>query len=371
MKKFGSILLTILILIFSYIAYEFISYRVKNAVSDAAFVRSDSLLTLSFKVGGKIKELLKKEGESVKKGELIALLDDKDYKVALKRIEKEIEALKLKKEELKTKKERIKKELDINENMSRNSILAFKKKINSLSHKVKSNKERLKKISLDEKRFKSLLKKKLISKDEYERVLTEKNSLLELIKSGEIEIKSLKKDLLNVKDKLKLAKIKKGLLNEIELNLKSIQKKIESLNYQKKDIENKISYCLLYSPIDGAVAKKFVNISKVVEKGYPIYSVVNPKDLHVEVLLSEKKLKGVKVGNSVKIKVDAYPNRKFSGKVLKIFPASAATFSLVPRDIASGEFTKLDQRFIVKISIDNPIDELRVGMGATVAIKRN
>ncbi len=162
MKKFGSILLTILILIFSYIAYEFISYRVKNAVSDAAFVRSDSLLTLNFKVGGKIKELLKKEGESVKKGELIALLDDNDYKVALKRIEKEIEALKLKKEELKTKKERIKKELDINENMSRNSILAFKKKINSLSHKVKSNKERLKKISLDEKRFKALLKKKLI-----------------------------------------------------------------------------------------------------------------------------------------------------------------------------------------------------------------
>jgi len=68
--------------------------------------------------------------------------------------------------------------------------------------------------------------------------------------------------------------------------------------------------------------------------------------------------------------VDAFEGRTYHGKVESILPASAATFSLVPRDIASGEFTKLAQRFIVRVSIDNPTKDLRVGMGASVAIKK-
>ena len=58
------------------------------------------------------------------------------------------------------------------------------------------------------------------------------------------------------------------------------------------------------------------------------------------------------------------------GIVEAILPASLATFSLVPRDIASGEFTKLDQRFNVRIKLLNIDNDLKVGMGATVAIKR-
>ena len=73
-----------------------------------------------------------------------------------------------------------------------------------------------------------------------------------------------------------------------------------------------------------------------------MYSVVDPNNLHVEVLLSEKKLKGIKVGNNASIKIDALQNREFKGKVQSILPTSASTFSLIPRDIASGEFTKLD-----------------------------
>ena len=51
-------------------------------------------------------------------------------------------------------------------------------------------------------------------------------------------------------------------------------------------------------------------------------------------------------------------------------PVSASTFSLVPRDIASGEFTKLDQRFIVKIKIPyNP--KVRIGMSGEVKIYKD
>jgi membrane fusion protein (multidrug efflux system) len=85
-------------------------------------------------------------------------------------------------------------------------------------------------------------------------------------------------------------------------------------------------------------------------------------------LLSEKKLRGVKVGNEAYILLDAN-GKRYDGVVESILPTSAATFSLVPRDIASGEFTKLDQRFVVRVKLDN-IDGLLAGMSAKIVIKR-
>ncbi|WP_457595616.1 HlyD family secretion protein, partial [Hydrogenimonas sp.] len=65
----------------------------------------------------------------------------------------------------------------------------------------------------------------------------------------------------------------------------------------------------------------------------------------------------------------ALDGKEFEGEVESIAPTSASTFSLVPRDIASGEFTKLDQRFTIRISMKR-IEGLRAGMSATVAIAR-
>jgi len=107
-----------------------------------------------------------------------------------------------------------------------------------------------------------------------------------------------------------------------------------------------------------------------VKKGAFVYALTDPKQLYCEVHLSEKKIHGVKKGSDVTIKVDAIEDRTYHGVVESIAPTSVSTFSLVPRDIASGEFTKLDQRFIVRIKLDN-FDGLRAGMGATIAIKRD
>ena len=72
LKKIGSFVLLIAIAFFIYFLVSYISYRTKNAVSNAAFVKSDSLYTLSFKVGGKIKNIYVKEGDKVAKNKLLA-----------------------------------------------------------------------------------------------------------------------------------------------------------------------------------------------------------------------------------------------------------------------------------------------------------
>ncbi len=370
MKKTGSIILIFLIILFALIAFNYVSYREKNAVSDAAFVKSDSLLTLSFKVGGKVINLTKKEGDEVKKGELLAKIDDRDFKIAKEKIDRQIEAMEDKKASLEIEKEKIERDISLKLDILRNDKSKLSKNIEAFKFEISSLKAKLSQAKRDKERIKSLYKNRLVQKRKLEDFQTKVDILSDTIKAKEAKLNALKIDLKNLDKKIEMTKNSQKEIDRLKKEIDSLQKNIKATKKAKEEIENKISYTYLYSPIDGIVAKRFINKDRIIKKGSAIYSIVDINDLHIEVLLSEKKLKGVKVGNEVKIEIDAYPDRDYKGEVSKILPASAATFSLVPRDIASGEFTKLDQRFTVRISIKNPTKDLRVGMGASVAIKR-
>lgn len=370
MKKIGNIIILALVLFFGYEGFAYLKYRSDNAVSDAAFIKSDSIAVLSFKVPGRISSMNKNEGDHVKKGEILALIDAKDFLVTKNKIENSITALEMNKAGLEAKLSRITKELSLGEKIAQNNIASYQKKIESLKLSIKANKTKLAKLSLDTRRYKKMLDQKLIAKNDYENILTSKNTLFDRIEAQKQDLDSVILNLKNIKDAVTLSIIKKTSTRELNQEILSLNSKIKALKDDKEAIDNKLSYCTLLAPYDGIIAKKIATDDQVVSSGYPIYYVVNPKKLHIEVLLSEKKLHGVKIGNFVSIKPDAIGDKEYTGKVEKILPTSASTFSLVPRDIASGEFTKLDQRFTVRISLDK-IEGLKVGMSANVAIKRS
>jgi membrane fusion protein (multidrug efflux system) len=119
------------------------------------------------------------------------------------------------------------------------------------------------------------------------------------------------------------------------------------------------------------VARRFVSLGDVVAKGQAVFALVDPGDVFAVALLEENKLKGVVAGAKVDLTLDAYPKKHFLGEVQEVMPASAATFSLVPRDISAGEFTKVAQRIPVRIAItEGDLTLLRVGLGGEVEIKR-
>jgi len=370
MKKIGNIIIVILVLIFVYEGYRYLRYRSVNAVSDAAFIKSDSLLALSFKVDGKIQSMTKFEGDFIKKGKILAAIDATDFKVTKHKILNSITALKMNKSALEDKLSRTSKELNLGEKIATNNIAVYKKKIEALQLSISANETRLAKLSLDEKRYKRMWDKKLIAKNDYENIQTSRRALSDKIASQKQALGSVILNFNNIQDAKTLSIIKKSATEELQKEILALESKIKVLRDDKKAINNKISYCKILAPYNGVIAKKIANTNQVVASGYPIYYVVNPKKLHVEVLLSEKKLHGVNIGNFVSIKPDALGDKEYTGKVEKILPTSASTFSLVPRDIASGEFTKLDQRFIVRIALDK-IKGLKVGMSANIAIKRS
>lgn len=87
----------------------------------------------------------------------------------------------------------------------------------------------------------------------------------------------------------------------------------------------------------------------------------------------ETQLKEMRVGQKVKISVDAFGDREFTGHVESFSPASGASFALLPPDNATGNFTKITQRVPVKIVFDEhslgQFEELIApGMSCTVRV---
>ena len=321
-------------------------------------------------MGGKVIYMQKDENEPVKKGELLAKIDPKDFLKTKEALLHKIEALQEKIEALKLKKRRVKKSLALQTDITKDKIVAAQKAIEAKSALLQAQKTYLQKLKKDEKRYKTLLAKKLIAKEHYENIHTKRVALTKKIEAMQKEIEALRVQKQEAIKRGEIAKNRQKEIFELAKIVASSQKKLQAIKSRLEAINLKLSYTKLYAPFDGVVAKKFFDAPKVIKKGTPVYAIVDPTKLYCEVLLSEKKLFGVKPGNLVTIKVDAIPDKTYEGIVESIAPTSAATFSLVPRDIASGEFTKLDQRFKVRIKLKN-IENLRAGMGATVAIKRS
>lgn len=110
----------------------------------------------------------------------------------------------------------------------------------------------------------------------------------------------------------------------------------------------------LLAPADGVITERGVEQGAYVQPGQQLAYLVPPKRW-VIANFKETQLDGMKPGQKVDIKVDAYPSLQLHGKVESIQHGTGARFSLFPPENATGNFVKIVQRVPVKISIDGEI----------------
>lgn len=124
------------------------------------------------------------------------------------------------------------------------------------------------------------------------------------------------------------------------------------------------------SPIDGTIVKNDVVENESVNAASPLATVADTNNLYVGVNIEETDIRKISVGQDVKITLDAYPHKKFKGKVTEIDNTTQTYFSGTSSFSTSGTYTKVTQLVPVKVSIEN--DEnlpLTLGMNAVVKIK--
>ncbi len=140
-------------------------------------------------------------------------------------------------------------------------------------------------------------------------------------------------------------------------------------------VQAQLDNTTIRSPFNGNVAKRWVIQGDVIQPGQPVFSVYDRSRIWVTANLEETNMDVVNLGEDVGISVDGHPDRIFGGRVFQLGGSTAAQFSLIPPNNASGNFTKVTQRVPIKISIEertpgNPVPALLLpGMSVEIRIR--
>lgn len=132
-----------------------------------------------------------------------------------------------------------------------------------------------------------------------------------------------------------------------------------------------LSYTTIRAPVDGVVGNRTLRVGQFVQAGTQLMSVVPIDSAYVIANYKETQLTHVKPGQAVDIEVDTFPGAVIRGHVDSIAPASGQQFALLPPDNATGNFTKVVQRIPVKIALEGEgalRGQLRPGMSVTPTI---
>jgi membrane fusion protein (multidrug efflux system) len=139
----------------------------------------------------------------------------------------------------------------------------------------------------------------------------------------------------------------------------------------KRQAELNLSYTDIVAPIDGTVGARTVRVGQYVQAGTQLMALVPLRQVYVVANFKETQLTDVEPGQPVRVRVDTFPGDDIIGRVDTLAPASGLEFSLLPPDNATGNFTKIVQRIPVKIVFppDHALaGRLRPGMSVTASI---
>jgi membrane fusion protein (multidrug efflux system) len=116
--------------------------------------------------------------------------------------------------------------------------------------------------------------------------------------------------------------------------------------------ELNLSYTTITAPVDGAAGARSLRVGQYVQAGTQLMAVVPLQAVYVVANFKETQLTHVRSGQPVNIRVDGFPDMALKGHVDSLSPASGLEFALLPPDNATGNFTKIVQRIPVKIVLD-------------------
>lgn len=140
-----------------------------------------------------------------------------------------------------------------------------------------------------------------------------------------------------------LQKLQRGVRPE---ELTVAQANLQQVQAQRKQLEVRLQEATVFSPCDCRLSVLGVKVGEVVGAGVPVMTLLDPQDLWLKVYLSPLELKAVRLQQPVALVLDAWPDRRFGGKVVSI--ASQAEFT--PRNIQTRE-ERVHQVFAVKVKV--------------------
>lgn len=147
------------------------------------------------------------------------------------------------------------------------------------------------------------------------------------------------------------------------LQVEEARHQVDQARAALETAKSQLREATIYSPINGVVLRKNLEAGETANPGVSILTLVDPTDLWLRAYVPETDIGRLKLGMPARIKVDAYRDRSFPGRITEI--ASQAEFT--PKNVQTQK-ERVNLVFRIKIQVDNPEGLLKPGMPADADI---
>lgn len=308
--------------------YEWKTGRFVESTNDA-YVKADSTI-IAPKVSGYIAQVLVQDNQHVQAGQVLARIDDRDFRANLDQASAKLAAADAEVDHL-------------------NAQLAEQEAIIAQAEAgVTSAQATLDLAKLDDTRYEEMAKVGYGSQQQAQQATTH-------LREHGADVNRQQAVLLAAKRQIDV--------------LKTQQKLAAAQLQQARAVEHKaqldVEYTTVVAPIDGTVGARSLRVGQFVQAGTQLMAVVPLQQVYVVANFKETQLGSMHGGQPVVLHVDTFADEELHGRVDSVAPVSGLEFSLLPSDNATGNFTKIVQRVPVKIVLDASqpeLGQLRPGM---------
>jgi membrane fusion protein (multidrug efflux system) len=320
-------------------AYRYLNHYETGTVTNDAQVEA-FISPVNTRIGGYLRQINFNEHQAVKKGDTLAVIDDRELRIQVQ----QVEAAYL--------------EAQAGRNVTTSSISTVRNNADVADANLVEMRVRLANAEQNYRRYERLLADESASRQQFEVIKTERDAMKAKYQAMLQQRKSADYATNEVSQRL-------------NVNAAGIKRAAAALDLAKLNL----SYTVIRAPYDGFMGRRQLQEGQLVQPGQPLATIVRGDQKWVTANFRETQTAGLQVGQPVTIKVDALNEQVFTGTVAAISQATGARYSAVPTDNSTGNFVKVQQRIPVRIEFSPAtaaadLQRLRAGMNVEVDAQR-
>ncbi|WP_055128096.1 HlyD family secretion protein [Pseudomonas mediterranea] len=304
--------------------------------TDDAYVHAD-FTTVAPQVSGTVETVLVEDNQSVKKGDLLAVIDDRDFVATV--------------------------------NVAKAQVASAQAGIANLEARLIQQQTVIRQAQAAVAADDAALKLAKVNHTRYRNLAADGSGTVQARQQAEAQLSVQQAGLEKSQAALQAARQQVDIL---KADLDQARATLAHAQAAQAIAELKLSYTRITAPINGTIGEKSVRVGAFVNAGKPLLAIVPLDAVYITANFRETQLARVQTGQAVDIEVDALPGETLTGTVQSLGPASGVSYSAIAPHNATGNFTKIVQRLPVRIRLDpdQPATaKLRVGMSVTPHIR--
>ena len=333
--------------------YTWLQHRFDHVSEEDARVAAD-MIAVASRFDGWTARVAVSQGQRVKKGDVLVEIDSRGPQLKLAELIAQVN-------ELRAQRETLTAELTMSEAQTTHRLEAQRHRVVAGRAGVQGARSRNEFVRSEYNRIQSLAASRVVSSQALEKSAADLKDASEKLAQSTAELAVAEAQLAEAEAARQQSIV-------LQRRIEQLIAEEERLNAIQDQQRLEIADRTIVSPIDGIVDKLFLNPSEFVRPGQRLMLLHNPDEVWVDANVRETDVRRIQMGAEVKVHVDAYPDRTFTGKVTHIGSSATSQYALLPNPNPSGNFTKIVQRLPIKVKVEEAGDLLRPGMMVEISV---